>query len=92
MKRLINVKNSFNNSIGAYISIGSVVLNNLSFKDRDREVVYTSPNGESEFGYLSSWNDDYGFVLFNTGDTASACSPDQLQFVREDAEKVLKTP
>jgi hypothetical protein len=88
MNRLINVRNSFANRTGAYLSTGPVKLDKLSDGDKGRSVVYYSPNSK-EFGYLSSWNDTYAFVHFHSGSAPAACLPHQLQFIKEEESPCL---
>ena len=45
---------------------------NPTASDVGRRVVYTMPHGEVKSGIVSSWNDEWVFVRYTTGDTAAA--------------------
>ncbi len=63
---------------------GAVNLASLKQLDKGRAVVYTPHHGsDHEFGIIKSWNHSFVFVRFHSGDTAAACSAEQLQFIRE---------
>lgn len=48
--------------------------------DEGKWVTYIAGHGKRETGIISSWNDVYVFVRYDTGDTAAATLRDQLEW------------
>ena len=62
-----------------------ICVENLTEKDKDREVTYTDGTGDKEFGHITSWNDTYIFVDYgNSCRRGIATSPEDLCFTFED--------
>jgi len=57
-------------------------ITELTDDDHGKWVIYTPPDRHSmpEPGVISSWNEDFIFVLYLTGDTAAATRPHDLEW------------
>lgn len=74
----------------------AIELNKLSESDKGREVRYDDNRGKTEFGYITSWNEQFIFVRYHTqhlhsltgktwsiprtGSTSEATRPEDLEF------------
>ena len=75
-----NVDDRINQWIGPKEVTGTlgIDIDELTTSDVGRGVVYHAYK-KWEYGKISSWRDGLIFVRFTTGDTAAACSPDDLE-------------
>jgi hypothetical protein len=60
----------------------SLKITELKPSDKNRKIIYTQKGtGKTEEGWVSSWNDHYIFVRFQTSSNGQACDPNDLQFL-----------
>ena len=55
--------------------------------DIGRRVIYTMPHGEMTTGVISSWNDEWVFVRYTSGDTAAATPREALEYEDENGKE-----
>lgn len=57
----------------------AIDLASLTNDDIGREVTFTYPHGEKQYGHLTSWNKHYVFVRFR-GPNGASCDPAWCDF------------
>jgi len=55
----------------------------LTETDKDREVVFECPGKETEYGFISSWNERFIFVKYGGSQQSQATKPEHLRFAME---------
>lgn len=88
-----NVTDRRNDWIGPWeIEPEPLDISKLWAGDEGRTVIYRD-HGRAEAGTLSSWTATTVFARFHKGETAAACSPEDLHFaVRDASPDFYRTP
>jgi hypothetical protein len=70
-----------------------IEINKLTKEDIDRWVSYVKKPNNEEIGTISSWNDEFIFVKYVSGqgglDNGVATKPEDLRFLTEEEEEEL---
>lgn len=56
-------------------------IKSLKESDINRKVIHKKPNGNSEEGRITSWNDRFIFVDFYNNGMGAATNPKKLEFI-----------
>jgi hypothetical protein len=57
-----------------------IEISKLTENDKGREVAFNSQGPEREFGIISSWNERFIFVKYNSSQQSQATRPEDLRF------------
>ncbi len=57
-------------------------IKSLKESDTNRKVIYKKPNGKSEEGRITSWNDRFIFVDYYNNGMGAATNPKNLEFIQ----------
>jgi hypothetical protein len=91
-REALNVIDRRHGWIGSWeVEDSPLVLIDLKPTDIGRTVIYRD-HGRAEAGTLTSWNGLYVFARFHRGETAAACSPEDLTFAVRNLVELWRPP